>query len=95
MYTTQFSHPQQRNLDLPLSEKIVTTMDNNKQKRLNKLESFLYVLIVCAIISDLITRTTHTIIFIVSTVILVASIIGVISIGLIKLQLKQREQRVE
>lgn len=67
-------------------------MNKSKQKRLNKLESLLYVLIVSSIISDLINGTTQTIVFIVSTAILVASIIGIISIGLIKLQLKQKEQ---
>lgn len=68
-------------------------MDSRKQKLLSYVENVLYIIIVTTIITDILSRQAHQFIFIVSTVILGAAILGIISIELIKLQLKLKQRR--
>lgn len=69
-------------------------MDSQKKQQLNKLENALYIIIVIAIVTDIFSNHNHPLIFTISTIVLVAGILGIISIEFIKLEwkLKQRQQ---
>ncbi|MEP1033372.1 hypothetical protein [Ekhidna sp.] len=67
-------------------------MDIQKRQQLNKVENVLYIIIVSAIVTDILSGQTHALIFLFSTIILVTGILGIISIELIKLQWKLKQR---
>ncbi len=68
-------------------------MNAEKQQQLNKIENALYVVIVAAMIVDVWSGRSHPVVFIFSTIVLVISMIGIISIELVKLQWKQKHRQ--
>lgn len=71
----------------------VALMDNQKRNSLNKIENILYIIVMAAIVTDIISGRSHLYVFILSTIILVMAILGIISIELVKLQWKQKQRQ--
>ncbi|WP_436515946.1 hypothetical protein [Ekhidna sp. To15] len=67
-------------------------MNTRKKQLLNKIETTLYIVIVVTMITDVWSGQTHPVIFIFSTIVLIAGMIGIISIELVKLKWKQKQR---
>ena len=65
-------------------------MDARKEKKLNQIENVLFIIISAAIVTDILSLDSHSIVLVLSTIILLAGIIGIIAIEIFKLQRKQK-----
>ena len=67
-------------------------MDSKKINQLSNWSNLLYLIVMIAIVTDFLNGNIHSFIFAISTVVLVIGIIGIASIELIKLQVKQKQK---
>ena len=67
-------------------------MEAQKTKQLNKVENALFIIIALATATDIVSGRVHSIIFGISTAVLALGILGIISIELIKLQIRQKQR---
>ncbi len=68
-------------------------MDLKSHEFLLKLESFLFISIFFAMITEVWSSNMHPVIFVISTIVLITGMLGIILIELIKLQRRQKNRR--